>query len=1009
MPAQSGNRRSLRAPAVVCVAGHAKRCPADCQFEATRNAPRRLACLALVRFCQVSQHVFYRNDGTLLSRSGLRKCVPEHLMDRFEIVVAGDTGVTNCTILQNPPAHTDRPLTPTDVEHSCQVPSGAKFARAVLREVLDEKDFHVSEDSSLDARTMNDSRLTLRQYAAAGQGKSVYRVYERASVPGDSTQPDIDPFSGFPADWRPQTQPQLVVIHDNDRPLSSGAESRRRNWRRSEEAAELVRRYLHSRSRSRSPKHVPTVIVELDGRLPAVRYTHASDPTFPEPLWANLAKYPDQVCVICSSIALRRADASISRHLSWEQTVEDLRRELHLFPDLRALLSFGHLIIRFGVVAALHLWTDRVRDSTVHGELVFAPYATDGVYRDRLEHGDIVGYKSLFVAAIATAIQAAAQNREPEFTREHVREALRNALLASMRAFDTGYTARPWEALATPKNASDWRLPVLCMQAARPAIRLGYKTMVLDQFTEEQRKRWNFDTPAVDSGQTLGWTALPLQRDAEAALPTLHRDKRRNDESWQILRDQLNWVVWSGELEADKPPNDDSLTTRLNAAMAIVLYGYQRVLNREWPDNRDPVHRILRQPEIIGDIHDCLTLPEDEMPAFSVAQPPQQHAQPRSLSGTAIYVPVIRYGRLVLVEREEIESLRSVRNMIKTYAEAHARGRSVSIRSLARPISIAIFGPPGSGKSFAIKEIMASVNHAIRNQPRKLELVEFNMAQFRSVDDLETAVTRISSINNEDRTPVAFFDEFDSDFAGPLGWLKYLLGPMQDGTFYGTRATLRFGPTIFVFAGGVYGTFADFKSMRRQGHVPEGNATDRNEEFSLRKGPDFVSRLISHIDILPIDRPASQRKYVIRRAILLRQFLEQRELIVERSRDRIAMIDEDVAYALLTLDRYRHGVRSMEAVLSMCTPVNGRLEKASLPAMHQLDMHVSAEEFYRRMYRSRYRHLTTSDSAGNGSTRPQKPKESPSEDLAERGLKNSIPGSGKPQQAARKRSGAAKG
>jgi len=47
-----------------------------------------------------------------------------------------------------------------------------------------------------------------------------------------------------------------------------------------------------------------------------------------------------------------------------------------------------------------------------------------------------------------------------------------------------------------------------------------------------------------------------------------------------------------------------------------------------------------------------------------------------------------------------------------------------------RPLSVAVFGPPGSGKSFGITEIANSL------LPDQIELREFNLSQFDSEGDL---------------------------------------------------------------------------------------------------------------------------------------------------------------------------------------------------------------------------------------------------------------------------------
>jgi hypothetical protein len=69
----------------------------------------------------------------------------------------------------------------------------------------------------------------------------------------------------------------------------------------------------------------------------------------------------------------------------------------------------------------------------------------------------------------------------------------------------------------------------------------------------------------------------------------------------------------------------------------------------------------------------------------------------------------------------------------------------------------------------------------------------------------------------------------------------------------------------------------------------------------------------------------------------------------------MAQIDDAIIYALLTVDRYHHGVRSMQAVLEICPRIQGKIEIGSLPSRSQLEMHVDAEEFLIRVRRGRVR------------------------------------------------------
>jgi hypothetical protein len=88
----------------------------------------------------------------------------------------------------------------------------------------------------------------------------------------------------------------------------------------------------------------------------------------------------------------------------------------------------------------------------------------------------------------------------------------------------------------------------------------------------------------------------------------------------------------------------------------------------------------------------------------------------------------------------------------------------------------------------------------------------------------------------------------------------------------------------------------------------------------------------------------SDRTYPIRRGFLLRSLIERRVPRL-KSGERL-QVDDGVLNALLTVPRYRHGVRSMEALLAM-SALTGRtqFERAALPPTDQLELHVDGGEF----------------------------------------------------------------
>lgn len=293
-------------------------------------------------------------------------------------------------------------------------------------------------------------------------------------------------------------------------------------------------------------------------------------------------------------------------------------------------------------------------------------------------------------------------------------------------------------------------------------------------------------------------------------------------------------------------------------------------------------------------------------------------------------VPLGVFGELLTVDRQEIESLRSIGSLVGEY---------LSQEQQKRPLSIAVFGAPGSGKSFGITQVAKSL------APSRVQVLEFNLSQFEVADELIDALHRVRDVALSGQIPLVFWDEFDTPLAGnKLGWLRYFLAPMQDGAFREGQIIHPIGRSIFVFAGGTSERMEVF-----------GQSVDP-EEMRSAKVPDFISRLKGFVNVLGPNRqkvaseesPASDPYYIIRRAILLRSILQRTapQLFHPQDEKNLLSIDRGVLRAFLKTREYKHGVRSMEAIGAM-SQLAGKsaFERSSLPPEAQLDLHVDGQEF----------------------------------------------------------------
>lgn len=281
-----------------------------------------------------------------------------------------------------------------------------------------------------------------------------------------------------------------------------------------------------------------------------------------------------------------------------------------------------------------------------------------------------------------------------------------------------------------------------------------------------------------------------------------------------------------------------------------------------------------------------------------------------------VHIPLARFNDLIVVDRDEIEAYRSIQSLMRQYIKNQEENK---------PLNLGLFGPPGSGKSFGVREVAKSIAGKER-----IPVMEFNLAQFSDPKDLAIPFIRIKNESSHAVVPLAFFDEFDCPLRGEnLGWLRYFLAPMQDGEFRHESDILKTGKAIFVFAGG---TSASFREFSRE----VGYSEQERGIFVQAKGPDFVSRLDGKIDTVGINRRdgRADNSHALRRAILIRNWLRRKHLI---GRNQRALVSRDFAMKLLSIGEFKHGARSLTKILEMCVTTNGMLH---LPPADQLSMHM---------------------------------------------------------------------
>ncbi len=341
-----------------------------------------------------------------------------------------------------------------------------------------------------------------------------------------------------------------------------------------------------------------------------------------------------------------------------------------------------------------------------------------------------------------------------------------------------------------------------------------------------------------------------------------------------------------------------------------------------------PAHRLLDdlalrdQPDTASDLLRDLTGVGYEYVAAKAAD-----VVLRGPAAALAPAPRAQYGYYFTVDRQEIERINAIRNLILSYREN---------RNDRRPLSIAVFGPPGSGKSFAIRQLASE-------QPGNGTVLEFNLSQFESLADLHMALQRVRDESVRGGIPLVFWDEFD---CADLRWLKEFLAPMQDAEFRSGGSAFPIGRAVFVFAGGTSHYFEAFDRT---------NAARDGDRFRTAKGPDFVSRLRGFVNIKgpnptnPTGTSDEQARaadlaHLIRRAIVLRTAIERFHPQLIDPRTGLAAIASGVLCAFLRVKKYTHGARSLEAIVSMSNLDRAtHFGVAELPSPDLLSLHVSTD------------------------------------------------------------------
>ena len=213
-----------------------------------------------------------------------------------------------------------------------------------------------------------------------------------------------------------------------------------------------------------------------------------------------------------------------------------------------------------------------------------------------------------------------------------------------------------------------------------------------------------------------------------------------------------------------------------------------------------------------------------------------------------------------------------------------------------RPFNALMLASPGAGKSHFIKKL------AQRMKDDRVEAVTFNMATMQSPDDMAQPIDELRNLKVNDRFPLLFLDEFDSE---PVRYGS-LLPLLWEGELHIGHRNLQLGKAVVVLAG----SNPDLpKAMERSATM--GLDFEKGEYSPAGKLVDLLSRInggvikIPDLDLRTKERDRRVDKICITVSLLKQRFGEELTL-VPRSLLRL------VAHTA-----FRYGSRSIAHLIDM--------------------------------------------------------------------------------------------
>jgi hypothetical protein len=282
--------------------------------------------------------------------------------------------------------------------------------------------------------------------------------------------------------------------------------------------------------------------------------------------------------------------------------------------------------------------------------------------------------------------------------------------------------------------------------------------------------------------------------------------------------------------------------------------------------------------------------------------------------------PLQRFGNLLSVERAEQESLRAIVDAVQERLNLET----------SQPTSIGILGPPGSGKKFVASNLALHFS-----QSTNIKQLTFNGRLLR-LEDLVALCHTIRDDTASGLLTVVCFENFEAILEPRNELLNSFLVMMRDGLFTDRGHIRSLGHPLLFFL--VNQEPPGFESTPTPTAM-EGAGSRSIDDSQLLDSLHGVVRILGPNQVGQCDK-----MFPIRRAIQLRHMLMQKYSQLEVNGT--IKIDDAVLHALLLVPSLKHGLRSLDKILSTSRLSNKRkFDVSALPPEEQIQLHVDGRTF----------------------------------------------------------------